>query len=228
MISYHRLIKRKSALKCDPDWPWIMDSGAFSTILIHGKFPDPPEAYADAIPKWKASGHLLAAVTQDFMCEPMMLAKTGGTIAIHQAQTIRRYDRIIRHGTGGVYLMPVLQGYEPADYVNHLHQYGARLAPEAWVGVGSVCKRNANPASIEEVLLAISRSRPDLRLHGFGIKTTALGSALVRDLLHSADSMAWSYAARMNGANGNDWREADRFAKRIDSMPVQGTMAGDW
>ena len=63
--------------------------------------------------------------------------------------------------------------------------------------------------------LAIRRARPDLCLHGFGIKTTALGSGLVRDLLYTADSMAWSWAARMQGRNGNDVREALRFGARI-------------
>jgi hypothetical protein len=107
--------------------------------------------------------------------------------------------------------MPVLQGYDPADYVSHIRQYGDRLARGAWVGVGSVCKRNGNKAAIEAVLWTIKKERPDLRLHGFGLKSTALGSSLVARLLHSADSMAWSFAARMTGRNGNDWREAARW-----------------
>jgi hypothetical protein len=84
----------------------------------------------------------------------------------------------------------VLQGYAPADYAAHVRAYGARLEPRAWVGVGSVCKRNGRPAAIEAVLLAIKQERPDLRLHGFGVKLTALGSQLVRTLLFSADSTA--------------------------------------
>lgn len=34
-------------------------------------------------------------------------------------------------------------------------------------------------------------------------------------MLHSADSMAWSYAARRRGGDQNDWMEAFRFAERI-------------
>ena len=75
---------------------------------------------------------------------------------------------------------------------------------------------SANKAAIEAVLLAIKTERPDLRLHGFGVKTTALGSRLVRDLLHTADSMAWSFAARKQGRNANDYREAVAFKRRID------------
>jgi hypothetical protein len=39
--------------------------------------------------------------------------------------------------------------------------------------------------------------------------------------LHSADSMAWSFSARRQGRNANDWREARRFAERIKVQPVQ-------
>jgi hypothetical protein len=58
-------------------------------------------------------------------------------------------------------------------------------------------------------------------LHGFGLKTTALSSGLVQALLHTADSMAWSYSARKQGRNANDWREAQRWTDRIKDMAVQ-------
>ncbi len=212
-VSINRLRTRKSNFRVGD---WIMDSGAFSTILTHGGYPEPPEVYAAQIKRWSTCGNLLAAVAQDYMCEAHMLAITGMTVADHQRLTIERYDALVACDTGGVYVMPVLQGYAPADYVEHLRQYGDRLSHGAWVGVGSVCKRNGDPAAIEAVLLAIKRERPDLRLHGFGVKTTALGSRLVRDLLHTADSMAWSFAARRQGRNANDVREAQRFAAAIN------------
>jgi hypothetical protein len=220
-ISVRTIEKRKSAF---PVGRWIMDSGAFTTIMQHGGYPTEPEDYAAEVRRWAGNGELLAAVSQDYMCEPHMLKRTGLTIADHQRLTIERYDRILAAGTGGVYLMPVLQGYAPADYVAHVRPYGERLAPGAWVGVGSVCKRNGSPAAVEEVLLAIKRERPDLRLHGFGVKLTSLASGLVRDLLHSADSMAWSFAARKQGRDGNSVTEAQRFAKRIATMPVQESL----
>lgn len=36
-------------------------------------------------------------------------------------------------------------------------------------------------------------------------------SAQLDVALHSADSMAWSFAARRQGRNANDWREAMRW-----------------
>jgi hypothetical protein len=149
-----------------------------------------------------------------------MLAKTGLTIADHQRLTIERYDAL-KELVRGPYLMPVLQGYSPDSYVAHLRAYGTRIGPGAYVGVGSLCKRNGDPGAAAAVLNAILRERPDLRLHGFGIKTTSLADARVHDRLYSADSMAWSFAARYERRNGNSWKEAQRFARRIETSAVQ-------
>jgi hypothetical protein len=216
-VSVNTLRQRKSAFRATD---WIMDSGAFSTIAKHGGYPDPASVYAAEIRRWASNANLLAAVSQDYMCEPHMLERTGLSIAEHQRLTIERYDALRAENTG-VYIMPVLQGYAPADYVAHVRQYSVRLIESAWVGVGSVCKRNGDPAAIASVLHAIKRERPDLRLHGFGLKRTALASPLVTALLYSADSMAWSYNARRNGRNGNDWREAAAWLQETLSRPVQ-------
>jgi len=197
-----------------------MDSGAFTEIHTHGRYRHSVDEYAAQIRRWRSNGNLLAAVAQDYMCEPFILERTGMTVEEHQGLTIERYDALTAAETG-VYIMPVLQGYEPEEYVNHIRQYGSRLTKGMWVGVGSVCKRNSNVRSIEAVLLAIHRERPDLRLHGFGVKTTALSSGLVQHLLHTADSMAWSFAARREGRNGNDWREARKWSAKITDRPVQ-------
>lgn len=219
-ISVNRVRTRRSVV---PAKEWILDSGAFSTIAKHGGYPEPVCVYADQVRRLSASGTLLAAVSQDYMCEPWMLEKTGLTVAEHQRLTIERYDALLTCDTG-VYIMPVLQGYAPSDYATHVSAYGDRLSRGAWVGVGSVCKRNSNPGAIEDVLLAIKSVRPDLRLHGFGLKLTALQSGLVRALLYSADSMAWSFAARRNGRNANDWREAERFATLVDQQRFQRSL----
>lgn len=217
-ISAHALRRRKSGF---PVRRWVLDSGAFRTIELHGGYPEPVTEYAALIRRYAGNGRLLAAVSQDYMCEAFMLAKTGLTVEDHQRLTIERYDALLACDVGGVRIMPVLQGYAPADYARHVLAYGRRLAHRAWVGVGSVCKRNGRPGAIEAVLLAIKAVRPDLRLHGFGVKLTALSSQLVRHLLFSADSMAWSFAARMEGRGGNDPADAVRYGRRIATMPVQ-------
>lgn len=198
-ISVNRLRDRKGSFAVED---WIMDSVAH---------------YAEQIRRWKNNGNLLAAVSQDYMCEAHILKITGMTIEQHQQLTVERYDALLAEETG-VYILPVLQGFAPSDYVRHLGMYGARLALGQWVGVGSICKRNGDPGQVLEVLRAIKTARPDLRLHGFGLKTTALDDPRICALLYTADSMAWSFAARKQGRNANDWREAMRFTERVTGL----------
>ena len=66
-----------------------------------------------------------------------------------------------------------------------------------------------------------ARQAKELRLHGFGLKTTALANPLIVSMLETADSMAWSFHARINGRNANDWREAKAWAENITNRPMQ-------
>ena len=219
MLSVNILLTRKSDFRVSD---WIMDSGAF-TRISSGREHLPLEEYAGMIDRWARCGNLLAAVAQDYMCEQFILDVTGLTVDDHQRMTIERYDAL-RPLVSATHLMPVLQGYEPEDYVRHIGQYGDRLEPGSWVGIGSVCKRNSSVGEVEAVMDAVVGERPDLRYHGFGLKLTALTSFVVSDGLYSCDSMAWSYAARREGRNAQDVNEAIRYAKRVNSLPVQTRM----
>jgi len=211
-ISVSRLKDRKSDFIVDE---WIMDSGAFSQIYNKGEHM-PVKQYADYIKRWSKCGKMLAAVSQDYMCEPFILDKTGMTVKEHQALTIERYLKLCDL-VDNAYIMPVLQGYKADDYVKHLKMYGDLLKPGMWVGLGSVCKRNTKPLQVLDILYEIRKERKDLKLHGFGLKITALKNETIRRWLYSADSMAWSFQARKQGRNANDWREAKSFINKINS-----------
>jgi len=221
MVSANVLRRRRSHF---PVNDWIMDSGAFTTVTKYGGYPETVDEYAEIIRRFADCGNLLTAVAQDYMCEQFVLDRTGLTLADHQRLTIERYDQLVAVDTAGVVIMPVLQGYAPADYAEHVRQYGDRLTAGMWVGVGSVCKRNANPGSVVGVLEAINAVRPGLRLHGFGVKITALRNERVRELFYSTDSMAWSFAARYEGRDGNDINEAVAYAARVDRQAVQAVL----
>jgi hypothetical protein len=213
-VSVNVLRKRRSFF---PVHEWIMDSGAFTEIATYGRYRHGVEEYAAEINRWKSCGNLVAAVAQDWMCEPFIVAKTGLSVAEHQARTIERYDAL-KPLVPDVYIMPVLQGFQPFEYVDHIRAYGDRLAYGAYVGVGSVCKRNGKPRAILSVLDAILGERPDLKLHGFGLKITALRSSAIVSRLYSADSMAWSFAARKEGRDQNDHGNAAAFADRVAAI----------
>jgi hypothetical protein len=225
-ISINRIRGRKKSVECEEV---LVDSAAFTELNLYGAYRHGVEDYAAELYRLHTSGvvKIAAVVAQDYMCEPFMLAKTGLTIPDHQRLTIERYDALKAEldrlfGDKCPFpIMPVLQGYAPSDYVRHIEMYGDRLTPGMWVGVGSVCKRNGDPDAIVEVLSAIHRVRPDLLLHGFGVKQTALMHPGVRELLATADSMAWSFAARKQGRDGNSWREAKTFTERVTNIATQ-------
>ena len=191
MLSVNRLLDRKSNFKAQD---WILDSGAFSRI-IRQQGHLPIDQYASQVRRWSSCGNLQAAVAQDYMCEPEILLLTGMTVAEHQALTTENFLKL-RELAQDVHVMPVIQGYEPEEYAKHTRELSPHLEEYAWVGVGSVCRRQGRPAQVAQVISAILGVRPDLRLHGFGVKTTALADASVALRLYSVDSMAWSYAAR--------------------------------
>lgn len=225
-IHVGRLETRQKPLGCDV---LLLDSQAFRILELHGEHQLSPAAYATLAAHIATLCGRVIVVTQDYMCEQYILQKryehTGVrfTVADHQRLTISRYDALHYYATRrGLMVMPVLQGYKPSEYVDHIRQYGRRLKQGMWVGVGSVCKRNGDPSAIRDVLYSISRARPDLRLHGFGLKSTALAWGWIRGALWSADSMAWSYAARKQGRDANDWNEAQTFVRG-----VEGAYLGD-
>lgn len=211
-ISVNRLRRRKGDFVANE---WIMDSGAFSQITSPARdFTMTTGQYVDHINRWSKCGKMICAVAQDYMCEPHVLEHTGRTVEENHELTIARFDEI--RSKTDVEIMPVLQGYDPEDYVKHIADYGHRLAPGSRVGVGSVCKRNVNIREIEDVLRAIWETRDDLLYHGFGVKKTAFRSGVVRKILYSADSFAWSLNARKNGRNAHDIQNGLKFAADIE------------
>ena len=80
---------------------------------------------------------------------------------------------------------------EPLACMDLYRSAGVDLATRPRVGLGSVCRRQS---TAEIAVIVTTLARRGLRLHGFGVKTGGLH--LYAHLLTSADSMAWSYAAR--------------------------------
>src|SRR5262249_54634309 len=137
-------------------------------------------------------GMLEWAAVQDWMCEPWILKKTGLDILEHQYRSVVSYLEL-RLRAPEVPWCPVLQGWEPDDYLRHrdlYEQVGVVLASLPIVGIGSVCRRQRVRGAID---LLVHLSSEGIRLHGFGLKTTALQS--LASFLASSDSTAWSKQA---------------------------------
>ncbi|MBW4591140.1 hypothetical protein G7B40_042195 [Aetokthonos hydrillicola Thurmond2011] len=193
----------------------LIDSGAFTTVSKYGGYPQGSiSKYVSQILKLN-SHKVLGFVSQDYMCESFILSKTGLTLAEHQRYTIYRYKAIRKLVPSEIYIMPVLQGYEPEDYLSHLIQYGDLINPGMWVGVGSVCKRNRNPLSVLPILKKLNQARPDLKLHGFGLKLQAIQNPEVRSLLFSSDSFAWSFDSFHKNKNNDCPKLAENYSHQV-------------
>lgn len=178
---------------------WACDSGGF-TQLHRGGWTTKPEDFIEQVYYLadKCPGMMWAS-PQDWMCEPSAVAATGLSVADHMRLTVENYCTLKTMDPRDL-IVPVLQGWLPGDHERCVEMYedaGVNLFDKPIVGVGSICRRQATDeiAGIIERLAALG-----LSLHGFGIKT--LGLKLYGKHLASADSLAWSFQARMKARDG--------------------------
>jgi hypothetical protein len=192
-LSRRRLAVRKAPRATTA---WALDSGGFTELSQFGKWTVSPETYVSEVRRWRETiGGLEWAAIQDWMCEPWILEKTGKSIKEHQARTVESWVTLNKLAPDLPWV-PVLQGWEHDDYLDHVEQYraaGLDLAALPLVGLGSVCRRQ-DTGMAEELIRALWQS--GLRLHGFGFKLKGLVS--VAGYLASADSLAWSLNTRKN------------------------------
>lgn len=178
--------------------PWALDSGGFTELSLYREWVTTPRAYVAAVQRYAEEiGSLQWASPQDWMNEPVMNAKTGLTVAEHQRRTVDNYIEL-RSLAPQLPIIPVLQGWEPHEYLECLEMYARRsidLHAEKVVGVGTVCRRQ-DTATAEVIFRSLTETGLD-NLHGFGVKLTGL--ARYGQHLASSDSMAWSYRARRAG-----------------------------
>lgn len=174
--------------------PWALDSGAFTELDMNGRHETPAEQYAAEAKRFASEmGNLRWATVQDWMCEPDMLKKTGLTVAEHQRRTVESY-LALRALAPGLTWVPVVQGWTPGEYLDHVGQYeraGVDLRNLSLVGIGSVCRRQRTQG-VESVIRELHGA--GVRVHAFGFKLDGVRRCAA--YLASSDSMAWSRQAR--------------------------------
>lgn len=200
-VSIHALMAYKRTR--GDDFPkglttYAIDSGGYSHLGKHGEWTISPDDFGGAVyrfvedigtpPFWVAP--------QDWMCEPEVLAKTGLTVRQHQEETLWSV-LYLRSNFPHVWWIPVLQGYQIDEYLEHIEMYraaGIDVTAEDLVGLGSICRRQS---SREIAALVTVLHSMGIKLHGFGVSQRGL--AKIGHLLTSADSMAWSKTAADDG-----------------------------
>lgn len=175
---------------------WMCEEFVCAATLLHEGKVRPDRDKFDAliakVPPAKrtvAKCHELRVIA----CLPLPPALWRRQIREHQRRTVANFVDL-RAAAPDVPFIPVLQGYEPADYLECVRLYSAAgidLTALPVVGVGSVCRRqhSEEAAGIVRSIAALG-----IRPHGFGFKTA--GVRIAADALVSADSLSWSYAGR--------------------------------
>lgn len=101
--------------------------------------------------------------------------------------------------------MPVLQGWEPDDYLRSAELTDVVLTTRglagAWpdlIGVGSVCRRRLNGTDgIHAILDQLDRALPKhVGLHLFGVHSEAIAELADHPRVASYDSQAWGQDSR--------------------------------
>lgn len=192
-LSFQRLRERKRALP-RAKGPWALDSGGFTELSQKGNWTIPAEEYAERTVAFsEQAGNLDFAAIQDWMCEPIVRAKTGMTTEQHQQLTCLSYCEL-RRIAPAVPWAPVIQGWEFDDYLRHVEEWSrwqVDLRDQPIVGLGSVCRRQDTRLA-EDLVRVLSRD--GIKLHLFGFKMGGLGRC--HEWAKSSDSLAWSFAAR--------------------------------
>lgn len=220
-VSVRVLGKRKGLPRATA--PWALDSGGFTELSRPPhRWVTSESEYVAQVRRLVAIGRLAWVAPQDWMCEPFIVAKTGLSVAEHQRRTVESFLSL--RDQLGPLVIPVLQGYGPREYDRCVELYqreGVDLEAETVVGVGSVCRRSG---TLEAARLLRYIADHGLRLHGFGIKGDTYHACA--EVLASADSMAWSYAARIEGRNGNSPDEAMAWRRRLLARTATGNTPG--
>jgi hypothetical protein len=133
MLSAYALRGRKDPLSVRR---WMLDSGAFTQVTKFGDFIQTPEEYVRLAVRFQDQGDLACIATQDYMCEPSVIAELQSqgrqaSVRIHQRKTVERYIQIMDEAEKQglkVPVMPVLQGWEVDDYQDHLIMYSRMLS----------------------------------------------------------------------------------------------------
>lgn len=173
----------------------VIDSGGFTELNLYGKWTISPKQYAAEVKHWIGSvGNIRWAAAQDWMCEPVVLGKTGLSVKQHQVLTVNNFIEL-KEIAPDLPWMPVIQGFTMGEYLDCVDLYaksGINLVDEPIVGLGSVCRRQAT-GGIEDLVKELFTA--GIKLHGFGLKKTGLRK--MNKWFKSSDSMAWSFKARI-------------------------------
>lgn len=179
----------------------FIDSGGFFSSMRVGRYTKTDREYLEYIGKVKPQFWTL----RDFPCEPELLKKHSRSVDDHIRMTVENHVALLDLLPGyniDAKPVPVLQGWRKEDYLHCIDEFKEAGLMSDYMAIGSVCRRTA-VENIREVIVAVRDNVPArVRLHGFGVKLTALRDLAIWNALYSVDSGAWDFEARWEKLRG--------------------------
>lgn len=181
-----------------PKYPYkslFIDSGGFYSSMLSGGYTKTDDVYLQYIEKVMPECFAL----RDFPCEPQLLKRHGLTVKQNIRRTVDNHiallDLLPNYCVNSEPI-PVIQGWKKEDYLDCIDAFKEQGLISNYMAIGSVCRRTA-VNNIREIIISVRDNIPAwIRLHGFGVKLTALKDLAVWNALYSVDSGAWDYEAR--------------------------------
>lgn len=179
-----------------------LDSAGFVAAAKYGDYRWTVEEYYELVAAHPWTWH----AAMDLCCEPQVatdrplrilrIAGTAAMLARCRAEAKRLAVPMP---------MPVLQGWTPNEYAECATLLPLLTWPDL-VGLGSVCRRQVHgPDGILSIISALDPILPShVKLHLFGVKSTALELLANHPRVASVDSMAWDFRARAERRTGRD------------------------
>lgn len=164
----------------------FLDSGAFGAAKYDGGFTYTPDEYLELVHYTRPE--LWASM--DYPCEPSV--RNGQTIEERLRLTVDNAAILAKSGIPG--FIPVIQGWEPSDYLACIDMMEAAGLVRTVMGIGTLCRRGSQQ-QIVNIVRHLSSRLPATKFHAFGVKISTLkcnhGEAL--NYLESIDTAAWQF-----------------------------------
>ena len=179
---------------------WV-DCGGFHSSLKEGHYTKTDQEYLEYIEKHQPEFFAL----RDYPCEPELMKKHNVNPRIQIQRTLENHlkllDLLENYNIKST-PVPVLQGWILEDYLYSIDLYNEHNLIMPYMAIGSVCRRNKTKQIIKIITKVKEKLGDDIRLHGFGVKISALKNKACFDALWSVDSGAWDYEARWRKFRG--------------------------
>lgn len=189
-----------------PKYPYerlFIDSGGFFSSMQAGNYTKSDNEYLKYVMAMNPAFFAL----RDFPCEPELLKKHNRSVRQHIDMTVENHchllDLLPDYDIDATPI-PVLQGWSVEDYLYCIDLFRERGLITEYMAIGSVCRRTG-VNEIRRIIISIKDNLPaGTKLHGFGVKLTALYDMTIWKALYSVDSGAWDYVARWKKFKGEE------------------------